>query len=203
MADAVLLEQGLVVDGTGGPSWPGDVLLVGERIERVGAGLRERLPDGLPLATWRGRLPRPSHRARLHRRAHPRRRDRAARPGLPAQAVAGHHDGDHRQLRHLARAVRAPKASAAADAAGRRSFRYPTWQPTRDAVQAAQPALNVARVDRSHDAALRGDERPDARGQRRRTRAMAALLDACMADGAIGLSSGLFYEEALPRRPTR
>ena len=43
----ILLEGGLVVDGSGGPSWPGDVLLVDDRIARVGAGLRERLPEGL------------------------------------------------------------------------------------------------------------------------------------------------------------
>ena len=43
----VLLEGGLVVDGSGGPSWPGDVLLVDGRIARLGAGLRKRLPEGL------------------------------------------------------------------------------------------------------------------------------------------------------------
>ena len=50
MADAVLLENGLVVDGSGGPSWPGDVLIVGDRIARVGAGLLDRLPAGLQQA---------------------------------------------------------------------------------------------------------------------------------------------------------
>lgn len=47
---AVLLEAGLVVDGSGGPSWPGDVLLQGDRIVALGEGLRGRLPDGLALA---------------------------------------------------------------------------------------------------------------------------------------------------------
>ena len=45
----ILLEGGLVVDGSGGPSWHGDVLLVGERIQRLGAGLRQRLPDGMAI----------------------------------------------------------------------------------------------------------------------------------------------------------
>lgn len=36
---ALLLENGLVIDGSGGPSWPGDVLVVGDRIARVGQGL--------------------------------------------------------------------------------------------------------------------------------------------------------------------
>ena len=47
---ATLLEGGLVVDGSGGPSWLGDVLLVGDRIARLGASLRRRLPDGLAAA---------------------------------------------------------------------------------------------------------------------------------------------------------
>ena len=47
---AILLEAGLVVDGSGGPSWPGDVLLQGDRIVALGEGLRDRLPDGLSLA---------------------------------------------------------------------------------------------------------------------------------------------------------
>ena len=46
---ARLLEGGLVVDGSGGPSWRGDVLLVGDRIERLGADLRTRLPVDLAI----------------------------------------------------------------------------------------------------------------------------------------------------------
>ena len=49
MTAATLLEGGLIVDGIGGPSWTGDVLLQGDRIARLG----ERLGEGL-----RGRLPR-------------------------------------------------------------------------------------------------------------------------------------------------
>ena len=50
MPDTTLFEAGLVVDGSGGPSWPGDVLIAGDRIVQVGAGLRGRLPDGLAMA---------------------------------------------------------------------------------------------------------------------------------------------------------
>ena len=49
MKTGVLLEHGLVVDGSGGPAWPGDVLLVGDRIAALGEGLRARLPDGLAV----------------------------------------------------------------------------------------------------------------------------------------------------------
>ncbi len=51
---AVLLEAGLVVDGSGGPSWPGDVLLQGDRIVAtvqtaapLSAAQRSRLGDAL------------------------------------------------------------------------------------------------------------------------------------------------------------
>jgi N-acyl-D-amino-acid deacylase len=50
MTQAVLLENGLVIDGTGAAAQTGDVLLVGERIAAVGLGLRHRLPAGLSLA---------------------------------------------------------------------------------------------------------------------------------------------------------
>ena len=53
MADAVLLQGGLVIDGSGGPSWPGDVLIVGDRIAGLGEGLRDRLPAGLAIGDVR------------------------------------------------------------------------------------------------------------------------------------------------------
>ena len=49
MTRAILLENGLVVDGTGAPGQMGDVLLRGDRILAVGPGLREKLPAGLSL----------------------------------------------------------------------------------------------------------------------------------------------------------
>lgn len=42
-----LLEGGMVVDGTGAPGWPGDVLLQGDRIVAMGEGLAHRLPAGI------------------------------------------------------------------------------------------------------------------------------------------------------------
>src|SRR5690349_17837234 len=50
MTRGVLLENGLVVEGTGAPAAAGDVLLLGERIAAVGPGLRDQLPAGLSLA---------------------------------------------------------------------------------------------------------------------------------------------------------
>ncbi|MEP6773820.1 MAG: amidohydrolase family protein, partial [Polaromonas sp.] len=50
MTRATLLENGLLVNGTGAAGQPGDLLLLGDRIVAVGPGLRHRLPDGLALA---------------------------------------------------------------------------------------------------------------------------------------------------------
>lgn len=197
MADAVLLENGLVVDGSGGPTWPGDVLMVGDRIEHAGVGLRDRLPVGLRLAD-------------------------VAIVDCSGQAIAPgfidahtHDDAivlrDPTYLPKLSQGIttvitgncgislapyRTPRAGAPLTLLGADSFHYPTVAAYRDAVCAAQPALNVAalighttlRYATMNDLtrAASADERAH----------MVALLDAGLADGAIGLSSGLFYEEA-------
>jgi hypothetical protein len=103
-ARPTLLEGGLVVDGSGGPSWPGDVLLVDDRIDRLGAGLRQRLPAGmavedLDVVDCRGLV----DGARVHRRPHARRSAIVlADPADAAEGVAGRDHGGRRQLRHLA-----------------------------------------------------------------------------------------------------
>jgi N-acyl-D-amino-acid deacylase len=194
---ATLLEAGLVVDGSGGPSWPGDVLVVGDRIVRIGAGLRERLPDGLTLAEIdivdsRGL---------------------AIAPGF----IDAHTHDDAIVLREPAYLAKlsqgittlvtgncgislAPYATAQAGPPltllGADSFRYPTMAAYRDAVSAAQPALNVAALvghTTLRYACMDDLTRAATAAEHER---MAALLDACLADGAHGLSSGLFYEQA-------
>ena len=74
----------------------------------------------------------------------------------------------------------------------------------RDAVERGAAGAQRRRADRPHDAALRRpwttSTAPASADERAR---MAALLDACMADGAHGLSSGLFYEAGLRRAGRR
>ena len=197
MADAVLLEHGLVIDGSGGPSWPGDVLMVGDRIERVGTDLRDRLPAGLQLADLatvdcRGQAIAPGFiDAHTHDDAIVLR-DPAYLPKL-SQGITTVITGN---CGISLAPYRTAQAGPPLTLLGADSFHYPTVATYRDAVCAARPALNVAalighttlRYATMDDLtrAASADERAQ----------MAALLDAGLAEGAIGLSSGLFYEEA-------
>ena len=186
-----------MVDGSGGPSWPGDVLLVGERIAALGEGLRNRLPHGLALEEvevidCRGQVVAPGF---IDAHTH----DDAAVLRMPAylpklsQGITTVVTGNCGiSLAPLC----TPQARPPLTLLGGDSFRYASMTAYRDAVQAAQPALNVAALV-GHTTlryAVMDDLTQPASAQER-TR-MAALLDACMAEGAHGLSSGLFYEEA-------
>lgn len=197
MSEAVLLEGGLVIDGSGGPSWPGDVLMVGDRIARVGAGLRERLPDGMRLADVQAI-------------------DCAGQAIAPGFIDAHTHDDAivlqaAGSLPKLSQGITtvvtgncgislAPYQSAQALAPlsllGVDSFRYASMLDYRDAVQKSRPAVNVA-VLVGHTtlrfAAMRDLTRAANADERAK---MAALLEASMLEGAHGLSSGLFYAEA-------
>jgi N-acyl-D-amino-acid deacylase len=192
-----LLEGGLVVDGSGGPSWPGDVLLVGDRIARLGEGLRQRLPDGMALAEiavvdCRGQVIAPGFiDAHTHDDAIVLR-DPAYLPKI-SQGITTLVTGNCgiSLAPYVTDTARPPL-----NLLGAASFRYPTMRAYRDAVKAAQPALNVAALV-GHTTlrfATMGDLTRPARADERLR--MAGLLEACMDDGAFGLSSGLFYEEA-------
>lgn len=194
-----LLEAGLVVDGSGGPSWPGDVLLVGDRIARIGAGLRERLPDGLALPDievicCRGLVIAPGFiDAHTHDDAIVLR-DPAYLPKI-SQGITTLVTGNCGiSLMPYATEAAPPPLNLL----GATSFRYPSMRAYRDAVQAAQPALNVAALvghTTLRFAAVGDLTQPASAEERAR---MAVLLEACMEEGALGLSSGLFYEEAYP-----
>ncbi|MES2956874.1 MAG: D-aminoacylase [Pseudomonadota bacterium] len=193
----ILLEGGLVVDGSGGPSWPGDVLLTGDRIDRVGAGLRERLPQGMAIDDIQV----------------VDCRERVIAPGF----IDAHtHDdaivlADPAYLPKLSQGITtlvtgncgislAPYVTDAAkpplNLLGAQSFRYPSFAAYAQAVAAAQPAVNVAPlIGHTTLRFATMDDLTRAASTDERAR-MAALLDDCMAAGALGLSSGLFYEEA-------
>lgn len=196
---ATLFQNGLVIDGSGTPGWTGDVLIAGDRILRTGTGLRDRLPEGLApaevetvdcsgLAIAPGFIDAHTHDDAIVLR------DPDGLPKL-SQGITTVVTGN-------CGISLAPFVTDAAkpplNLLGAGSFRYPTMAAWRDAVQAAQPSLNVAALvghTTLRFAAVPDLSRPASADERAR---MAALLDAAMADGAHGLSSGLFYEEAYP-----
>jgi len=196
---ATLFEDGLVVDGSGGPSWPGDVLIVGDRIVHVGAGLRQRLPDGLTLddvqaIDCRGQVIAPGF---IDAHTH----DDAIvlhAPEYLAKLSQGITTVVTGNCGISLAPYRTPQALPPLTLLGAESFRYPTMAAYRAAVQAARPALNVAAL--VGHTTLRFATMPDlSRAATADERArMAALLDMSLTEGAHGLSSGLFYEEAYP-----
>jgi len=197
MADATLLEGGLVVDGSGTPGWHGDVLLTGARIESVGPALRERLPAGLGLpdvtvVDCRGLVVAPGFiDAHTHDDAIVLRD-----PGYLAKLSQGITTLVTGNCGISLAPYAAPRAGPPLSLLGADSFRYPTMAAYRDAVAAAQPALNVAALvghTTLRYAAVPDLQRAASADERA---AMAALLDASLAAGAHGLSSGLFYAEA-------
>jgi N-acyl-D-amino-acid deacylase len=79
---------------------------------------------------------------------------------------------------------------------GAGSFRYPTMRAYQAAVTAARPALNVAALvghTTLRFACMDDLTRPANADERAR---MAGLIEQSMSEGAHGLSSGLFYQEA-------
>jgi N-acyl-D-amino-acid deacylase len=75
-------------------------------------------------------------------------------------------------------------------------FRYPTLAAYAQAVDAARPSVNVAALighTALRAAVMAQWDRPASAAE---TERMAALLDAGLAQGALGLSSGLFYQPA-------
>jgi N-acyl-D-amino-acid deacylase len=195
---AILLENGLVVDGTGAPARPGDVLLQGDRIVAVGPRLREQLPAGLSmhdveardctgLAIAPGFIDVHTHDDAIVLNA----------PGMfpkLSQGVTTVVTGNC-GLSVAPYVVDTPKGALTLLGS---SFKYPSVAAYAQAVEQAQPAVNVAPLigHTTLRSACMDDLTRAATGDE--IEAMCALLALCMADGAIGLSSGLFYAEAMP-----
>jgi N-acyl-D-amino-acid deacylase len=198
MTQAVLLENGLVIDGTGAAAQTGDVLIVGERIAAVGVGLRHQLPTGLSLADVEfrdcagmaiapGFIDVHTHDDAIVLDA----------PGMfpkLSQGVTTVVTGNC-GLSVVPFVVDEPKGALTLLG---NSFKYASMDAYAQALGQAQPAVNVAPLI-GHTTlryASMGDlTRPASTSE---LAAMCARMEECMAQGAIGMSSGLFYAEAMP-----
>lgn len=198
MTRAILLENGLIIDGSGAPAQAGDVLLQGERILAVGAKLRGNLPAGLSmkdvdvrgcagLAIAPGFIDVHTHDDAIVLNA----------PGMfpkLSQGITTVVTGNC-GLSVAPFVVAEPKGALTLLG---NSFKYPSVATYAQAVGEAAPAVNVAPLI-GHTTlrfACMGDLTRPATALE--TEAMCQLLDQCMAEGAIGMSSGLFYAEAMP-----
>ncbi|MDM0074386.1 D-aminoacylase [Variovorax sp. J2P1-59] len=195
-----LLKGGQIVDGSDRPGWLGDVLLVGERIASVAA------PGGTP----------PEMLAGLRERGTVQEIDCTDLVIAPGFIDVHTHD----DAAAIEKADMLPKLSqgvttvivgncgislapvvtdaplAPLSLLGRGQFRHATMRAYADAVNAARPGVNVAAL--LGHTALRMRHMPalDRAANEAERAAMAADMQEAMDAGALGLSSGVFYEEA-------
>ena len=195
---ATLLEGGRIVDGSGAPAVIGDVLLQGDRVLAVGPQLRSQLPAGLAmadvervdcsgLAVAPGFIDVHTHDDAIVLDA----------PGMTpklSQGVTTVITGNC-GLSVAPYVVNEPPGALTLLG---RSFRFPSVAAYAHAVAQAAPAVNVAALvghTTLRYACMDDLSAPADAGQ---LQAMCALLERCLQEGAIGLSSGLFYAEAMP-----
>jgi N-acyl-D-amino-acid deacylase len=197
MTRATLLENGLVIDGTGNAGSTGDVLLVGDRIAAVGPGLWGKLPGGLAqsdvtrvdctgLAITPGFVDVHTHDDAIVLN-HPEMLPKVSQ-GITT-VVTGNCG-----ISLAPFVVKQPEPPL--NLLGADSFRFDSVDAYERAVIAAQPAVNVA-VLIGHTTlrfACMSDLTRAATPAE--VDAMCALLEQCMEGGAAGMSSGLFYEPA-------
>ncbi len=198
MNRAILLENGLVVDGTGAPAQAGDVLLRGDRIVAVGPSLRRHLPAGLSPAELEvhdcsGFAIAPGF-IDVHTHDDAIVLDAPAMLPKLSQGVTTVVTGNC-GLSVAPYVVDPPQGALTLLG---NAFRYPSVTAYAEAVAQARPAVNVAPLigHTTLRAACMDDlTRAASPGE---LQAMCELLDRCLGEGAIGLSSGLFYAEAMP-----
>jgi N-acyl-D-amino-acid deacylase len=198
MTQAILLQNGFLVDGTGAPGQPGDVLLVGERIAAVGPNLRERLPAGLALADVEVRdctgLAIAPGLIDVHTHDDAIVLDAPGMFPKLSQGITTVVTGNC-GLSVVPFVTGEPQGALTLLG---KSFKYPSLDAYAQALAKAPAAVNVAPLI-GHTTlryACMGDlTRPASDSE---LAAMCELLAQCMAQGAIGLSSGLFYAEAMP-----
>jgi N-acyl-D-amino-acid deacylase len=184
-----LLRGGLIVDGSGStPAWRGDVLLREGRI----AAIAESLPGAPRVMDCTGLVVAPGF---IDVHTHDDALVLEQPEALPkiSQGITTVVTGNC-GISLVPLQTEAPQPPL--NLLGRMAFRFGSFAAYQAAVSAARPAVNVVSLI-GHTAlrfATMGDlTRPASDAELAR---MAALLDAALAEGAQGLSSGLFYQPA-------
>lgn len=204
MTRATLLQNGLVIDGTGAEGWIGDVLLMDGRIAALGENLGGRLPSGLApeevapidctgLAIAPGFIDVHTHDDAIVLK----QPDMLPKVSQGITTVITGNCG----ISLLPFIVEKPEPPL--NLLGADSFRFDSIPSYERAIAQAQPAVNVA-VLIGHTTlrfACMGDLTCAASASE--LDVMCALLTQCMESGATGMSSGLFTNRPLPRRQTK
>jgi N-acyl-D-amino-acid deacylase len=195
---ATLLQGARIVDGSGAPAWDGDVLLVGDRIRALGPDLLRTLPADVDRATLAivdcsGRVVAPGFiDAHTHDDAIVLR-DPACLPKI-SQGITTVVTGNCGISLAPWQCEQAPPPL---NLLGATNFAYADMAGYQAAVEAARPAVNVASLighTTLRFAAMDDLERAASPAELQH---MCALLDASLAAGAHGLSSGMFYAPAM------
>lgn len=198
---STLLKGGKIVDGSDGPGWLGDVLLAGERIVSV-APPGETSPELLAALHAQGVVVEEIDCSNM-----------VIAPGF----IDVH---THDDAAAIEKADMLPKLSqgvttvivgncgislapvvtgeplAPLSLLGREQFRHGTMHAYADAVNAARPGVNVAALLGHTALRMRHMASLDRAANESERAAMAASMQEAMDAGALGLSSGVFYEEA-------
>lgn len=194
---ATLLENGLVIDGTGAEAWMGDVLLAHGRIAALGQHLRSRLPAGLVLAEvdvvdCTGLVITPGF---IDVHTHDdaivlRQPDMLPKVSQGITTVVAGNCG----ISLLPFVVDKPEPPL--NLLGADSFRFGSVEQYENALIEARPAVNVAVLIGHTTLRFACVADMNRAATPAELDAMCALLEQCLKAGATGLSSGLFYEPA-------
>lgn len=198
MTRATLLKNGLIVAGDNTPAWSGDLLMAGNRIVamaapgQIGAEVLTRFT--LPMDTFdcTGKVIAPGF---IDVHTHDDAAVLDAPDMLPklSQGVTTVVTGNC-GISLVPMMTTEPPAPLSL--LGRQQFRFGGIQAYADAIDAIQPGVNVAALVGHTTLRMCHMKQLDQPAQADELAAMVSDLEQAMAAGALGLSSGVFYQEA-------